>query len=63
MGDRIAYLEVERSAPSLDEAIAGVTQDVEGAGVGVRVVRVESEAANIVARINVRLLGAPALRV
>ena len=60
MRDSITYLEVERSAPSLDEAIAGVIHEVESAGVGVRVVRVESEAANTVARINVQLLGTPA---
>ena len=63
MRDSIAYLEVERSAPSLDEAITSVMREVERAGVGVRVVRVESEVANTVARINVRLLGAPTVRV
>ena len=63
MRDSIAYLEAERLATSLDEAITSVMQEVESAGVGVKVVRVESEAANTVARINVQLLGAPTVRV
>lgn len=63
MRDRIAYLEVERSAPSLREAITSAIQEVENADVGVRVVRVESEAANTVARINVQLLDAPTVHV
>ena len=63
MRDSIPYLEVDRAAPSLDEAITSVMQEVESAGVGVRVVRVESETANTVARINVQLLGAPMARV
>jgi hypothetical protein len=35
---------------------------VEGAGVGVRVIRVESEVANTIAKINADLLGAPEIR-
>jgi hypothetical protein len=58
MRDRVAYLEVERSAPSLREAIVSAIQQVEGADMGVRVVRVESESANIIAKINAELLGA-----
>jgi hypothetical protein len=53
----IAYLEFDRKAPSLREAITSAIRAVEGAEVGVRVVRVESEAANTIARINASLLG------
>jgi hypothetical protein len=57
MTDGVAYLEFERSAESLDVAIKSAIADVEGAGVGVRVIRVESESANTIARINASLLG------
>ena len=53
----VAFLEFEREARSLKEAIASSIRDVEGAGVGVRVVRVESEAANTITKINAGLLG------
>ena len=53
----VAFLEFEREARSLKEAITSAIRDVEGAGVGVRVVRVESEAANTIAKINAGLLG------
>ncbi len=52
-----AYLEAERAAPSLRQAVLSVIQEVDNADIGVRVVRVESEAANTIARINAELLG------
>lgn len=55
--DGVAYLEFERGAPSLRDAITSAIRQVEGADVGVRVVRVESEAANVIAKINAELLG------
>ncbi|MBI1831391.1 MAG: hypothetical protein HYR84_08075 [Planctomycetes bacterium] len=56
--DGIAYLEFERSAPTLRQAITSAIDDVEGAELGVRVVRVESDAANVITKINADLLGA-----
>jgi hypothetical protein len=56
--DGVAFLEFERAASSLREAITAAIREVEGADVGVRVVRVESEAANVIAKINADLLGA-----
>ena len=53
----VAFLEFERTAPTLREAITAAIREVEGADVGVRVVRVESEAANVIAKINADLLG------
>jgi hypothetical protein len=53
----VAYLEFTRTAASLHNAITTAIREVEGANVGVRVVRVESEAANIIAKINADLLG------
>jgi hypothetical protein len=55
--DGVAYLEFSRAAPTLREAITGAIREVEGAGVGVRVVRVDSEVANTIAKINAELLG------
>ncbi len=57
MRDGVAFLEVERTAPTLREAITAAIREVEEADVGVRVVRVESEAANVIAKINADLLG------
>ena len=57
MTNGIAILKFAREAPKLREAITSAIREVEGAGVGVRVVRVESEAANIIAKINAELLG------
>ncbi|MFO0966581.1 MAG: hypothetical protein U0793_13490 [Gemmataceae bacterium] len=57
MRDGVAFLEFQRQAPSLREAIISAIQQVEDAEVGVRVVRVESEAANVIAKINADLLG------
>lgn len=57
VSDDIAYLEFDRAAPTLHDAVSSAISQVEGAGVGVRVVRVESDAANIIAKINAELLG------
>jgi hypothetical protein len=57
MSDGVAYLEFDRQAGTLQEAVTSAIRDVEGTGLGVRVVRVESEAANIIAKINAELLG------
>ncbi|HEV2038222.1 MAG TPA: hypothetical protein VGQ96_06395, partial [Candidatus Eremiobacteraceae bacterium] len=46
MRDGVAYLEFARASPSLKAAIASAISQVENSGAGVRVVRVESEAAN-----------------
>ena len=53
----IAFLEFERKAPSLREAITAAIREIEAADFGVRVVRVESETANVIAKINADLLG------
>src|SRR5689334_11199331 len=42
----VAFLEFERAAPTLRDAITSAIRDVEGSRAGVRVVRVESETAN-----------------
>ena len=55
--DGVASLEFKRTASSLQEAIATAIREVERADLGVRVVRVESEAANVIAKINADLLG------
>jgi hypothetical protein len=55
--DGVAFVECARAAPTLREAITAVIGEVEGANVGVRVVRVESEIANVIAKINADLLG------
>lgn len=57
MRDGVAYLEFEREAASLRAAIDSAIAEVDGAGVGVRVVRVESDDANTIAKINAELLG------
>ena len=53
----VAFLEFERAAPTLRDAITSAIRDVEGSRAGVRVVRVESETANTIAKINAELLG------
>ncbi len=58
MRDGVAYLEFDRASSSLHDAVTSAISQVEGAGVGVRVVRVESPAANTIAKINADLLGA-----
>ena len=54
----VAYVEFERTASSLREAITTAIREIEQAAPGVRVVRVESDAANVIAKINADLLGA-----
>ena len=58
MRNDVAFLEFDRAATSLHDAISSAISQVEGAGVGVRVVRVESDDANTIAKINADLLGA-----
>jgi len=58
--DGVAFVEFERGAASLREAITAAVREVEGAKAGVRVVRVESETANVIAKINADLLGVAA---
>ena len=53
----VAFLEFDRTASSLQEAVTSAIAQVEGCGVGVRVVRVETDAANTIAKINADLLG------
>jgi hypothetical protein len=53
----VAFLEVTRTGRTLRAAIDSAIKDVEEAGLGVRVVRVESEAANTIAQVNASLLG------
>lgn len=58
MRDSVAYLEFERAAPTLRAAVLSAISEVEGAQSGIKVIRVESEAANTIAKINADLLGA-----
>jgi hypothetical protein len=58
MREGVALLKFERSARGLREAILSAIRDVEGTDLGVRVIRVESETANVIARINADLLDA-----
>lgn len=55
--DGVVFLEVERKGSTLREAITAAIREVAMAEVGARVVRVESEAANVIAKINAGLLG------
>src|SRR5438067_1046720 len=55
--DGVAFVEFERPSSSLRAAITAAIREVEGVEVGVRVVRVESEVANVIAKINASLLG------
>ena len=57
MRDGVAFLEFDRASSSLYDAVTSAISQVEGAGVGARVVRVESQAANTIAKINADLLG------
>ncbi len=58
MCDSVAYVEFDRAAPTLHGAITSAIRDIEGSDTAVRVVRVESDAANTIAKINADLLGA-----
>ena len=60
MRDGVAYLDFQRGAASLRDAVTSAISDVEAAKMGVRVVRVESDTANTIAKINADLLGAVA---
>lgn len=53
----VAFLEFDRTASSLQEAVMSAIAQVEGCGVGVRVIRVETDTANTIAKINADLLG------
>jgi hypothetical protein len=56
--DGVAFLEVNREARTLRQAIVSSIKEVEAASLAsVRVVRVESDAANTIAKINADLLG------
>jgi len=57
MRDGVAFLEFERQATSLQEAVDAAIAQVEGTQVGIRVVRVATDAANTIAKINAALLG------
>jgi len=57
MREGVVLVEVVRSAVSLREAITSLIQAVEASGTGLRVVRVESDDANTIAKINAELLG------
>ncbi len=56
MRNGVAYVEFDRPARTLRDAVQFAIRAVEGANVGVRVVRVESESANTIAKINAQLL-------
>ena len=45
--DGVAFLEFDRTALSLEDAVTSAVGQVEGAGVGVRVVRAEPRAAHL----------------
>jgi hypothetical protein len=55
--DGVASLEFDRAAAMLHDAVSSAIAQVEGAGAGVRVLRVESDTANTIAKINAELLG------
>ncbi len=55
--DGVIFLEFERPASTLQGAVVSAIREVEESPSGVRVVRVESEAANVIAKINADLLG------
>ena len=57
MSDGVACIECERSAKTLRQAIRWSISELESAKIGVRVLRVESESANVIAKINAELLG------
>ena len=57
MRDSVAFLEFDRTANSLHDAITSAITQVEGVGVGIRVVRVESDSANTIAKIDTDLSG------
>jgi len=60
MRDGFAWLEFERRGDSLRDTIMGAIDQVERSGTGLRVLRVESDEANTIARINTDLFGVTA---
>src|SRR5947209_14513718 len=58
MRDGVPFVEFQRKAASLRDAITSAIGEVEKAAGHLRVVRVESESANVIAKINAELLGA-----
>src|SRR5437660_1959416 len=58
MRDGVPFIEFQRKAASLHQAITSAIAEVENATGHLRVVRVESESANVIAKINAELLGA-----
>jgi len=57
MCDAVASLDFDRAANTLLEAINTAIAQVEGTGLGLRVVRVESDTANTIAKVNTDLSG------
>jgi hypothetical protein len=55
MCNGVAYVEFDRTANTLNDAVSSAIAQVENTGV--RVVRVDSDAANTIAKINAELLG------
>jgi hypothetical protein len=55
--DGVATVEFERAASTLEEAIRSAVKQLEGCGMGIRVIRVESRQSNTIAKINADLLG------
>ena len=55
--DGVVFMDLARPAATLRKAITASIREVEAAAEGVRVVRVESETANVIAKINADLLG------
>jgi hypothetical protein len=53
----VAFAELQKPARTLQDAITVSIRAIEKAAVGVKVVRVESETANVIAKINAELLG------
>ena len=57
MRDGVAWLEFERTDDSLRDTIITAIEQVEQSGAAVRVVRVESNEANTITKINADLFG------
>ena len=55
--DGVVFVVFDRAASTLRKAVTSAIREVEEANVGARVVRVETEAANVIAKINADLLG------
>ena len=57
MRDGVAWLEFERTGDSLRDVIITAIEQVEQSGAGVRVIRVDSDEANTITKINTDLFG------